>query len=108
MCVHWVHALQVRSAKKVEVQAQRRSEKAAREAAQKDREQRSYSHLMQARVRAGSGTMSSPGKGADKHMVVCECGKKCIVLSMLSSLASVTCCCSRAVHAERDVQSYAH
>lgn len=34
------------------MQAQRRSEKAAREAAQKDKEQRSYSHLMQARLRA--------------------------------------------------------
>ena len=42
----------MRTAKKVEVQAQRRSEKAAREAAQKDKEQRSYSHLMQARLRA--------------------------------------------------------
>ena len=42
-------APQVRTAKKAELQAQRRSEKAAREAAQKDKEQRSYSHLMQAR-----------------------------------------------------------
>ncbi|KAK9845265.1 hypothetical protein WJX81_001594 [Elliptochloris bilobata] len=38
---------EVRSAKKVELQTQRRAEKAAREAAQKEREQRSYSHLMQ-------------------------------------------------------------
>ena len=47
--VHKSLCPQVRSAKKVELQAQKRSEKAAREAAQKDKEQRSYSHLMQAR-----------------------------------------------------------
>ena len=49
----------MRTAKKVEVQAQRRSEKAAREAAQKDKEQRSYSHLMQARLRAPWRTVST-------------------------------------------------
>ena len=51
MASTWLCPPQVRTAKKVEVQAQRRSEKAAREAAQRDKEQRSYSHLMQARLR---------------------------------------------------------
>jgi hypothetical protein len=42
--------LQVRAVRKAEVQTQRRAEKAARETAQQERELRSYSHLMQARM----------------------------------------------------------
>lgn len=38
---------QVRNARKAELQTQRRAEKAAREAAHTEKEQRSYSHLMQ-------------------------------------------------------------
>ena len=40
-------AAQMRNARKAELQTQRRAEKAAREAAHSEKEQRSYSHLMQ-------------------------------------------------------------
>ena len=40
---------QVRQAKKAEVQAQKKSEKAAREAAEREKDLRSYKHVMQVR-----------------------------------------------------------
>lgn len=40
--------LQVRSAKKAEIQAQKRAEKAAKEAATREADLRSYKHIMQA------------------------------------------------------------
>lgn len=40
---------QVRQAKKAEVQGQKRAEKAAREAAEREKDLRSYKHIMQVR-----------------------------------------------------------
>ena len=40
---------QVRQAKKAEVQAQKKAEKAAREAAEREKDLRSYKHVMQVR-----------------------------------------------------------
>ena len=40
---------QVRQAKKAEVQAQKKAEKAAREAAEREKDMRSYKHIMQVR-----------------------------------------------------------
>lgn len=44
MCV------QVRQAKKAEVQSQKKAERAAREAAEREKDLRSYKHIMQVRM----------------------------------------------------------
>jgi DNA-binding TFAR19-related protein (PDSD5 family) len=41
---------QVRQAKKAEVQGQKKAEKAAREAAEREKDLRSYKHIMQVRL----------------------------------------------------------
>ena len=45
---------QVRQAKKAEVQAQKKAEKQARDAAEREKDLRSYKHVMQVRVRLSS------------------------------------------------------
>jgi hypothetical protein len=51
-----MHAVlcQVRSAKKAEVQAQKRAEKAAKEAAAREADLKSYKHIMQVSMRCSS------------------------------------------------------
>jgi len=48
----WFTSEQVRQTKKAEVQSQKKAEKAAREAAERDNDLRSYKHVMQVWNRA--------------------------------------------------------
>ncbi len=51
---------QVRQAKKAEVQAQKKAEKSAREAAEREKDLRSYKHIMQVREPLTSGVFCVP------------------------------------------------